>query len=70
MDMEIVQCLGQIEERVHPRVRSEQWLWTPPATRVIKVNVDDSFLADFGKGNIRGVIRHFRETFGFSLERK
>lgn len=34
------------------------WVWTPPANGVIKVNIDGSYLDDLGKWGIREVFRN------------
>lgn len=52
-----MRCPGKVEEPTKIKVRRTRWIWTPPSTSSIKVNVDGFFRARSRSVRIRGVFR-------------
>lgn len=55
--VDLIRSLGCMEV-LRKKVKSKsRWVWKPPASGLVKVNVDGSFLGTTGSGGIRGVFR-------------
>lgn len=54
---DIIRSPGSVKVPRKNKKRKGKWVWTPPASGQIKVNVNDSYFGSSGKGGIGGVFR-------------
>lgn len=61
---DIIRSPGEVELSRKQEKRKVEWVWTSPAARYIKINVDGSYLGGSRKGSMVG----FSVTWGFHAE--
>lgn len=55
--IDIIHSPENVELPRKPKKRKGNWVWTPPVSSYIKINVDGSYLGGSSKRNIGGVFR-------------
>lgn len=56
--IDIMRDLGSIEIPRKPVKCRRSWVWKPPNSGFLKINVNGSFLCSFGRGGIWDLIRN------------